>query len=78
MAPHYAFVFEPASREVVGKKLVETIPAVTDPGVLAQLSQDEQVEAARLAARHANAALPVPPIHLRAVRKREAGGTLAA
>jgi len=41
---------------VVGKKLVETIPAVTSPAILGRLHQDEQAEAQRLAVRHANAA----------------------
>ena len=58
LVPHYAFFFEPRSREVVGKKLVETLPAVTSPGVLERLQQDQDVEAARLAARHAQASVP--------------------
>jgi hypothetical protein len=55
LAPHYAYVYEPASREVVGKKRVEFIPAITDPELLARVRRDEAAEAARKAERLARA-----------------------
>lgn len=55
LAPHYAYVYEPLSPEVLGKKLVEVVPAVVEPTVQAQLRQDEQAEAARQARRRAHA-----------------------
>jgi hypothetical protein len=55
LVPHYAYVYEPASQEILGKKRVEVIPAVTDPALLQQLRQDEEAETARKAARMAHA-----------------------
>lgn len=58
LVPHYAYFYEPASREVVGKKRLEVVPAVTDRAVLEQLRQDEQAEAARKAELRSRAAPP--------------------
>jgi hypothetical protein len=55
LAPHYAYIYEPRSPEVLGKKRAEFIPAITDPALLARLRQDEQAEAARKASRMARA-----------------------
>ncbi|WNG44033.1 hypothetical protein F0U60_07940 [Archangium minus] len=55
MAPHYAYLYEPLSPAVGGRKVVEVVPAVTNPEVLAQLRQDAQAEAQRKAERMAYA-----------------------
>ncbi len=55
LLPHYAYFYEPRSREVMAKKLVETIPAVKSPALLALLEQDEQFETQRRAMRRAQA-----------------------
>ncbi|MCX4247792.1 hypothetical protein [Paraliomyxa miuraensis] len=57
VAPHYAFVAEPLEG-VVGKKLLEVIPATTRPDVLALLERDFTEEGARKQALMANAAAP--------------------
>jgi hypothetical protein len=58
LVPHYAYFYEPASREVVGKKRLELVPAVTDAAVLERLQQDEKAEAERKATLRAHAAPP--------------------
>jgi len=49
IAPHYAFVFEPLEG-VVGRRIFEVVPAVTDTATLALLAEDARAEAARKAA----------------------------
>jgi hypothetical protein len=49
LVPHYAFAFEPAAG-TINRRLVETIPAVSDPDTLARLAVDAQAEAQRKAA----------------------------
>lgn len=54
-APHYAFVYAP-KEGTVGKKLLETIPAVVAEDVLALVSADRAAEAARKGSLKAGAA----------------------
>jgi hypothetical protein len=48
LAPHYVYVFEPEPG-IIGRKLVEVTPAVTDVETLALIDADERREAARKA-----------------------------
>lgn len=57
VAPHYAFVAEPREG-VVGKKLVEVVPATTRPDVLELLERDHAAEAGRKQALMAHASEP--------------------
>lgn len=57
VAPHYAFVAEPLEG-VVGKKLVEVIPATTRPDVLDLLERDFAADVARKQALMAHASEP--------------------
>ncbi len=57
LAPHYAFVYEPAAG-VVAKKIVETLPAVTAPDALALIRNDERAEENRKASIRSRAAPP--------------------
>jgi hypothetical protein len=45
-APHYAFIYEPAPG-ITSKRLVEVVPAVTDPALLALLDEDDKKERSR-------------------------------
>ncbi|RYZ44050.1 MAG: hypothetical protein EOO71_00840 [Myxococcaceae bacterium] len=58
LVPHYAYFYEPNSREVVGKKRLEVVPAVTDRAILERVQQDAASEAARKTALRARAAPP--------------------
>jgi hypothetical protein len=49
LAPHYAYFYEPISSAVLGKKIVETVPAVKNPAVLALITADDQAERGRKA-----------------------------
>jgi hypothetical protein len=44
LAPHYAYFYEPNSSAVRGKKIVEIVPAVKNPTVLAPITADELAE----------------------------------
>jgi hypothetical protein len=57
VAPHYAYFYEPLSG-VRAKRLIESVPAVTDPETLAQLEEDDGLEAARKAELLQNLAPP--------------------
>jgi hypothetical protein len=46
VAPHYAFLYEPLEG-VVGKKLYETVPAVSDPSLRSAIDKDEATDQQR-------------------------------
>lgn len=47
LAPYYAFFFEPKSEKVVGRTLLEIVPAVTDPKIAQLMEEDMQRESRR-------------------------------
>lgn len=58
LAPHYGFIYEPLPEQKNLRKLVETIPAVTDPKVLAMIRDDNAREWIRKAELLRNVAPP--------------------
>jgi len=49
LVPHYAYIYEPASKDVMGKKVVELVPAVRDRALLVAVHADEAAEHSRKA-----------------------------
>lgn len=47
LAPYYAFVFEPKNEKIIGRNIVEIVPAVTDPKIARLIDEDMQREKQR-------------------------------
>jgi len=58
LAPHYAYVYEPVSTSVTGRKVVELIPAIRSGPMLAAVEADESADLARKAEARRNIAPP--------------------
>ena len=47
VAPHYAFIFEPADDKSIGRKIVEIVPAVAEPGMASLIAKDAGLDLLR-------------------------------
>jgi hypothetical protein len=58
LAPHYAYIYEPVSSTVTGKKVVELVPALKPGALLAAVQADEAADHARKVEARSGAGAP--------------------